>query len=276
MPRRRVSSDESKLKQGRGSGHGKDYKPFLTVREVPSKGLRSREPGWKTERAQHLLANTEDKCFFVFDWSEEILDIREQFPLPQPDTISIAERLGIKHPVIPGTTSLAVMTTDFLLDVIKNGKVVQVARSVKLEEDLSNSRAIEKQEIERTFWKERGIDWGIIVTDREFPEYLAKNIIWCHADLNIKNAPSDISEDIVNQLDDYILERIKSEPNIKLSHIALSIDKELGFKNGTTLWVVKHLIANKRYCVDMYKLINPTSPIVINKRIISQSELSND
>jgi len=275
MPKRPRMSDASKLKQGRGLGKGEDYKPFLTVRDVPSKGLRSREKGLKTQRVHHLLANTEDKCFFVFDWSEGVVDIREQFPLPLSETIEIAKRLGIIHPVVPFTTDLAVMTTDFVLDVIVDGKTVTVARSVKLEKELNDLRVIEKQEIERTYWREQGVDFALIITDRDFPENLYKNVIWIHKALDPEEIPGSLTDELIDQAEKFLFEKISSNTNKPLSHIALAADKQLGFQLSTCLWIVKHLIATRRWNVDMYKEIEPTMPLAILQVTSAQMEVKN-
>lgn len=256
MPKRPRSSDASKLKQGRGLGHVEDYKPFLTVRDVPSKGLRSREKGWKTQRIHHLLANTEDSYFFVLELSDGVEDLREQFPLPLSETTEIAKRLGIMHPVVPFKTDLAVMTTDFLLDVMVGGKIVRVARSVKLEMELNDPRVIEKLEIERTYWREQGVDWGLIITDREFPKKLSKNVVWLHSALDAgEDISGGLSDEIIDQAEEFLFGEITSNPKKPLSHIALAADKQLGFKSSTCLWIVKHLIASKRWIVDMYQEI---------------------
>lgn len=56
MAKRSPNTTENKLKKGIGQGHGKDYKPWLTVRDVPSQGLSTRVRGWKTGRVHHFLS----------------------------------------------------------------------------------------------------------------------------------------------------------------------------------------------------------------------------
>jgi hypothetical protein len=67
--------------EGRGSGVGKDYRPWLTVRDVSSLGLSTRAKGWKTDRPHHVLSNLEKDNLFNVEWSDAVKDIREQFPL---------------------------------------------------------------------------------------------------------------------------------------------------------------------------------------------------
>jgi len=47
------------IKEGRGQGNGKDYKPWFTVRDVPSEGRSHRLFGHITHRTHHLLSDLE-------------------------------------------------------------------------------------------------------------------------------------------------------------------------------------------------------------------------
>ena len=183
MARSRYAFDEDKIalfyKEGRGSGRGAAYKPWLTVRDVPSNGRSHRPNGLKTGRVHHLLSDIERDLFFLFDWPESVTDIREQFPLDRQITQRIADQLGIKHPRDTGTQVPLVMSTDLLVDIVRDGKQVLLARAVKPSEKLSDRRVIEKLEIERRYWAEQGIDWSI-VTERDIPKTFARNIGWVH------------------------------------------------------------------------------------------------
>ena len=57
---------------------------------------------YKTGRQHEFLSDLERNYFYLTEFSDAVLDIREQFPLlPQEETIVIAEELGIKHPADP-------------------------------------------------------------------------------------------------------------------------------------------------------------------------------
>jgi len=105
---------KQRIKDGRGQGYGEKYQPWLRVQDVPSDGRSHRIFSHKTKRIHHLLSDLELATFLLFDWSESVLDIREQFPLIRDDTRIIAQREGIKHPSAQGVD--LVMTTDFLID----------------------------------------------------------------------------------------------------------------------------------------------------------------
>lgn len=100
------------------------------MRDVPSRGLSSRVKGWKTGRVHHFLSQLELSYFYTLEWSVSVIDIREQYPLiPPKSTLDIADRLNIKPPTDPKTKLPIVMTTDFLVDVLIDGKIQQHART---------------------------------------------------------------------------------------------------------------------------------------------------
>ena len=75
--------------------------PYLLVHDVPSNGLASRIWGWKTNRVHHLLSRLELIFFYMLEWCQDVIDIREQFPLNLDETLAISDRLGVRHPRDP-------------------------------------------------------------------------------------------------------------------------------------------------------------------------------
>lgn len=75
MARQRYAIDENKiarfLKEGRerGGGRRESYMPWLTARDVPSRGRSHRIKGIKSGRIHHLLSDIERNAFCLFDWS---------------------------------------------------------------------------------------------------------------------------------------------------------------------------------------------------------------
>ena len=105
---------DRRLKEGRGQGQGRDYKPFIYTRDVSSLGRSHRLPGSKTRRLHHLLSDLELAIFLTLDRSPQVTDIREQFPMRAEDTVRIAEELGLAHGRYKGIPQ--VLTSDFLVD----------------------------------------------------------------------------------------------------------------------------------------------------------------
>jgi TnsA-like endonuclease N terminal len=169
------------IREGKGQRERAEYQPWLNVRDVPSRGLSTRRKGWKTGRVHHFLSKLEKRYFHTLEWSKIVTDIREQYPLLQlEETLDIAKQCGFDHPAIPNKQDPKirepiVMTTDFLITLMIDGKRVERARTVKYADDLQSPRVLEKLEIERRYWEARGISWGI-VTEHEIPGVLADNV----------------------------------------------------------------------------------------------------
>jgi hypothetical protein len=87
------------LKQKYGVGEGQDYKPWLRVQDVKSRGLSSKIQGIKVAREHHTLSQLETEFFYLAEFSDSVIDIREQFPLlPLNLSFKIAQTFEIEHP----------------------------------------------------------------------------------------------------------------------------------------------------------------------------------
>ena len=111
---------EAKLKrflaEGRGQGERENYRPWLTVMDIPSRGRASRVFSRKCNRVVHLLTDTQLRYFYLLEWDESILDIKEQFPLLDVETIleQMDESL-LKRLKDPKTEVPHVITTTFVI-----------------------------------------------------------------------------------------------------------------------------------------------------------------
>ncbi|GLH41363.1 transposase [Pseudomonas atacamensis] len=171
---------ERHIANGFGAGAGASYVPWLRVQDVPSIGRSHKIQGVKIDRIHHLLSDLERSYFLVCEFSEDVVDIREQYPLlPTEHAKAIATSIDVRYPRYPRTTLPYVMTTDFLLTVKDlNGNFRSVARTVKYRSDLvgkGSKRTLEKLEIEKRVWQSQGVDWKI-VTDEFFTRDLIKNL----------------------------------------------------------------------------------------------------
>lgn len=273
MPRRKISSNASKLKKGRGQGHGKSYQPFLKVREVPSKGLSHRIKGWHTQRTQHLLSTLENKYLLVLDWSKLVVDVREQFPLPLEETLRIAERLSIKHPWV--NEEPFVITTDYLIDIRISDRIYRFARTLKYVKELNDERTIEKLEIERTYWTELGVDWGV-VTELDIPEDLVSNLKWLRQGIHHKDLPGIDNSD-VSYYENTLHSILSSNPAWSLAQVGKETDSRLCLEAGNGLSLIRYFIATRIWQVDMMKRIIPSHPLVLLDRTsIWKEKVSNE
>lgn len=259
------SKIEKWLKEGRGQGLDTDYKPWLTVQDVPSAGRTHREIGMKVPRQYTFFSDLENRYFNIIEYSFSVVDIREQFPLlPLEETILIASELGIKHPTDPYSGEDIVMTTDFLITVTENGRNKLLARTVKMSSDLNSERVIEKFEIERRFWNKQGIDWGI-VTEQDINRVFADNIkvVRKYYDLKICGLVDDLT---VAHREQYLAQLANelSGDAVSVRNICHEFDEKNGLNQGTSLAFFKHLVVTRKIDLDIVNQpIELTKPIQI-------------
>lgn len=250
----------SRNRKQRGTGTGADYDPALHVMDVPSRGLSHRVLGWHTNRVHHLLSDLEYWFFLVMEWQREVTDFREQYPLPLEETRVIADRLGVKHPTHPRTKALVQMTTDALVTVTRGHQIREVARTLKYADALASMRTLEKFEIERLYYQAHQMDWGI-VTERDIPMILAKNVEFVHRARWV-SACAPLTEVEMKRVARTLKPEILKGTS-PLRDLTSWCDDTLGFTDGTSLRVVRHMIANRHLPVDMGSPIKPTEPLTL-------------
>lgn len=233
---------------------GIEYKPAIPLRSFSSKGLTTQAKGWKTKRVHHFFSDLEYRYFLILEWSKLVTDIREQFPVPTEETLKIAEQAGIKHPINPQTKKPNLITTDFVITIKNKIGVSDQARTIKPSNELQKRRTLEKFELERRYWESRNISWGI-VTEHEIPSTLVDNIKWVHSFFYIEDLLPLTLRDIKSIAK--ILTKNILQANKPLKEITADCDDRLGFEKGDSLSVVRHLIATRKWQVDMNQLLNP-------------------
>lgn len=253
------------IKEGYGQGIGKDYKPWLTNQDVPSKGRSTRLHGIKVDRQHDVFSDKERDYLYTLEFSDCVKDIREQYPLfTLEQTIAIADELGIEHPKDPVSGEYVIMTTDFLITIEKNGQILQLARTIKSPEELDNYRQIEKFEIERRYWLMKGIDWGI-VTENEMDDIFATNIhnvrsFWKLDDISyFQNLSVKYIEKIKNTFKDILMGN-----EIHVREVAADFDDRMMLNPGTSIALFKHLVITKQIEIDMFKKLNIDIPMNIS------------
>jgi len=75
--RKRSLSVDKLLNEGRGTDQGIQYKPCITIQDVPSLGRATRLKGIKTGRQHELLPDIERNYLYILEFSDKVIDIRE-------------------------------------------------------------------------------------------------------------------------------------------------------------------------------------------------------
>ena len=255
MARKKYGFNEKRinrfLREKRGSGTGKHYKPWLTVSDVPSLGRVHRVYCPKTGREHHLLSDNEYYTFLLKWWDDDVIDIREQFPLvDRRETLEIAARCGVRHPVDPTSGALWVMTTDFLLTIRTAGGFRAVAYAVKQAKELQNKRTLDKLWIEWEYWRRRKVKLNIL-TDRQVKNTFTRNLAWILDSENFHSQmPKETNTDAFVKC--MLAEEQRKHPDIPIRLACGSVDQRLNCKAGTALAALRRLLGTKRVSVDLH------------------------
>ena len=238
------------IREGRGQGAGAEYKPWLTVRDFPSLGIVSRVKGQKTGRVYHLMSTNETNLFYLLDWSDNTLDIREQYPLADlAEVIAIAEKARIRYPYDNKSGFPYVMTSDFYVVTAKGAVVL----SVKPSSELDKPRVLEKLEIERRYWNARNIKWEL-VTEREINQTKARNIEWLSQAMDLGQFGLTISQQTLCV--NFFMLHNMSEPS---GNFLRDLEIRFGLPVGIGLNIYKHLAYHKRIDIDINRPIDAVS-----------------
>jgi len=254
-----------RFKEGRGEGTFENYQPWLRIQDTTSRGLSTRIKGWKTNRIHQFLSKLELSYFYLLEWSKDVIDIREQFPLDLPETKAIASELGFKHPIDPFTQEPIVMTTDFVVTLKKNFYSYEIARTIKYTEDLCKKRTLEKFEIEKVYWQNRNINWGI-VTEKDINFVSVENIKWLHSYQDRESLPQEITEEhLCKSL--FLIFYLLNKNIFILNQITQFCDLELKLSSGKGINIFRYLTANHQFNIDITKPLNPRKKVCMLHQI---------
>lgn len=259
MTKRNIEWNDNKLQSFmKRNWHleGKDYEPWINIRDKPSMGRVTRIYSHKTQRIHHFLSDNETRVFYLLAWEDAVTDIREFYPLLNMEEI-IKDKRGIDFSKFADkdTGTPYVFTTTFLI-TYKNdeNKDCYIARSVKSSDELEKKYIIEKFEVERRYWESKGIDWGII-TQKDIPVVKAKNIEWVYSAIEDREVIDNTKYDLSQML----LQNLEGSSN-GVRTITTLLDDNYNLESGTGLFLFKYLIATKTIVVDMNKKININLP----------------
>lgn len=259
---------ESKItqleKEGRGKGAGSTYNPWVQVSDFSSLGDSRRVFSRKTGRVHHLMSTVEWWLFLLLEFSEDVVDIREQYPISRDDTQQIAVELGIPHPRYPGTNVPTVMTVDFFVLRQLHGSPRVELYDCKRTDDAEDVRTLEKLEISRRFAEGVGIPHHLAFSSM-FPQNKVRNLEWLRA--------AEVGVDEPEEQQDYYAHHQKRLLNnlanyqrtCSLSQYCEHYDALVGATPGTGLRVVRQLLQSHQLTTDLNQPDPAASPIAMFK-----------
>lgn len=280
MAKRRYEFDEAKIarytKEGRGTGHGSGYQPWLTIQDVPSLGRCTRIHGFKSGREHHLLSDLETGLFQILEWSDAVVDIREQFPLDREVTRALATEMGVAHPRDMKTGTDLVMTTDFVIDVRVEQGVQQRALAVKPADHLEKQRILEKFELERRYWQRQSVPLHI-VTDRDLPKQRVKTLHWLHEMRSLEHMEGH-HPDYWRDRCERFLARLQKVHGGLIEHFLSSLEERDGLSLGEPMTVLRYLAANRIIGIDLDRPFSSKDPIdrlqILQQKLPAQQQVA--
>jgi hypothetical protein len=156
----------TRIQRGKGVGKGIDYKSWLKIRDVPSKGTSSSVSGIIVPRPYNLLSEIETTYFYLMERKPSTVDIQEQWPILDIDrTLELCAEYGIRHNF--RSSNPEPFTIDFLVTSKNNqGELSVRAASIKTPEDASNHDIRARLLIEYVWCLEREIPWTLVDTSK--------------------------------------------------------------------------------------------------------------
>lgn len=224
----------------------------LKVTTFSSKGRVTRISSFKCkDNIVHLQSDNQLRVFLILEMSEDVKEIKVNVELENLEkTLTEIDNLKLYRFRNKETGKLFRLHTNFLVTVkLDSGVDELIGISVKSTSELERKTVIEKLEIERRYWKAKGVRF-VIITDKEIDKKLADNIMWIRETLTDKSVTD--KEELSERLY-YMLQDCQSE---NVSDVLFKFDNEEKVKSGTGLFLFRYLIADKQIVVDIKRNIN--------------------
>ncbi|WP_295751550.1 TnsA endonuclease N-terminal domain-containing protein [Undibacterium sp.] len=245
---------------GRGIGEGSNYKPWIDVVNVSSLGRSRRVFSPITGRQHELLSDVEWNLFLMLEWAEDVIDIREQFPLDCDLTQEIASALQIHHPFYPRTKVPTVMTADFLVTRRKNGKSFLEAFNAKCTEEAEDVRSLEKLEIQRAYFDGMGVRHHVVYSS-EIPMEKVRTIEWIRSGYLKEGETEPYLGFFKEHVDRIATELGRVRSNQTLNEYCEEYTHRFAIPTGTALRCSKMLMHSRTLIADLQNVDLASAPL---------------
>jgi hypothetical protein len=241
------------VKEGRGSGEGDKYVPWLNRRSFTSTGRCHSIPSVKNNRSHEVFSDIEERIFHIVDYCMQVDEIYEQRPLPRRDTQRHALERDIPHPCYPRTHVPFVMTVDFeILRTTPQGRR-KMWIDGKEDHEAEDPRSLEKLEIVRSYAESLCIP-HIVIYDSQINRTMARNIMWIRQGLpNQKESPFDKRnlEHLAIRMTDELASQVRDDR--PLQKWCDHFDQSHGLRPGTALRVSQILMWRRIFTADVFQ-----------------------
>jgi hypothetical protein len=154
------------------------------------------------------------------------------------------------------------MSTDLVLTIDQGLKLFLHPCTVKYYEALQKPRTREKLEIERRYWAAPTRNLKLkIYTERQVSEEFVKNMLWVYPCYWLTDLYPLTGPDVERIAT--LLTYMALDDNLPIRRITQRCDRILRLDAGTSLAVVRHLIANRFWEVDVSKRIRTDERLIL-------------
>ncbi len=235
------------------------YKPWNTIRQSHTYGQGQEILNRFNDRTIHLYSRGERQLFVLLEAMPNVIDIKEQFPLPLNETLDLASELNIKHPgaykerfendgIVPAKT----MTSDLVVTFrLPNDEEKVVVYSFKYQQSLdylanprTAKRTWDKLKLEREYWQREEIEW-VLMTEQCYSPIYIYNLEYlreCFEYAELLDVSEDFYQLFIKTFRQYedkyavytlrnILEKVSDELSMDLFHAQAIFQKAAYFKD---------------------------------------------
>jgi len=224
----------------------------LKVTTFSSKGRATRIYSYKTNKIHNLQSDNQLRAFLLLEWDDRVKNIKENVTLDDLEaTLYNSENLRLDKFKDKETGDLYKLHTNFLIKILTKDKREEIiALSVKNESELKRVTVIEKLEIERRYWKVKGIKFYVVTTDNQIDKQIVENIKW------VREALVDKYVKDKREIGENLYYYMQCRKTANLISVLNDFEKEQELKKGTALFIFRYLIAIKEIEIDMKKNID--------------------
>lgn len=237
------------IQEGRGVGEGKDYRPWLQVQDVKSRGRSTRIYSHKTQRVMHLLSDLQLHYYYLLEFDGAVIDIREHYPLLDLHEQNLLFDAKLQKKLFSAKTNVPhVFTTTFYVTKVNaKGEPYYEARVIKSSSELDKPATIERLQIMYSYFNKKEIDFGI-VTEKDINKQMALNIGWFMTAFDLSDFPE------INTIQHYLkvdLYKLFQMPGMTFNRGFTRLEKTYQLPEGSGLTLFKHLLATKQLVMNL-------------------------
>ena len=228
------------------------YVSFIKTQDLKSTGSKSRTPDFNEPgQDRDLLSTNERHFFYILRFTNEFVWIKEQYPLlPIERAVAISEKLNVRYPTYPFTSSIkVVMTSDFYCQRINGEQIVYSIKDSEAYEKLTSKQKAnleDKQKLEKVFWEAQGVKWRLIMSNCIKTKF-SQNLEQLYPHYSIGTISTIYLPRWLSRVD----KKIKESPKARISEILILLASEFDIDYAESVSMFLHSIWHRKILANL-------------------------